>query len=326
MCGLCSKQVCKHCREDITGKKETHTCDPNIVANIKAMYEDAVPCPKCKEPISRISGCSHMFCTWCHTGFDYKTGLIIDAKHNTNPHFYRWQAAQAQLPRVAAQLPRTDVCATPAHTAYLIDEKIRSIYGNECYKYYRNALHLFCNNITSLIGECQGRIVQPYGPEHNRMSRIKYLAGLQSEKELARDAMKEYKRVMYEVECIQLKQMLSTTLTDWLRTFAQFVDTECNSDTNLFKEPILNIPNELVAYYNCEALKLAKAFDYSCYQEASIRLYMYRRERSKIKDPYIEVIMLNDCKTKVLVTSIPSSKFNSNECKASGWTITTKPI
>ena len=330
-CGLCNKQVCKHCREDITNK--SHVCDPNTVASIKAMYNDAVPCPKCKEPISRVSGCSHMFCTWCNTGFDYKTGEIIDASRNTNPHFYRWQAQQQQRPQVQnarqAHAIQIDACTTPAQLVTIIENKLRRVHNNNSYRNpawnYCHSVHAFCFNILSLIGECTSQPVQPYGPSHNRMSRVKYLSGTHGEKELARDAMKEYKRVMYDIELTQLKDMLRTTLSDWLRDLAQYVDTQYTINTNLFKQPIMSIPKELVDYYNTEALKLAKAFDYSCYQKATERQSNRRMRAVKNVDPLMDVIKVTDDISQILTLNVEQSKINA-EYIPQGWSIISAKI
>ena len=38
--------------------------------------------------ISRISGCSSMFCTNCNTGFDWNTGLMNKDGFVHNPHYF----------------------------------------------------------------------------------------------------------------------------------------------------------------------------------------------------------------------------------------------
>jgi hypothetical protein len=46
-------------------------------------------CPKCLAIISRVSGCSQMWCVLCHTKFDYNTREIITGFFH-NPHFFEY--------------------------------------------------------------------------------------------------------------------------------------------------------------------------------------------------------------------------------------------
>ena len=93
-CGICEIKVCKTCKEKLTDIEiedpGLHICDPNVVESIRQIKRDCRNCPKCKTSIQRISGCRQMFCTQCHTSFDWKTGeIVIGMIHN--PHFSEWQ-------------------------------------------------------------------------------------------------------------------------------------------------------------------------------------------------------------------------------------------
>ena len=68
-------------------------------------------CPKCKVPIYRQSGCPHMFCVMCKTGFNWNTGIII--KKVNNPHFFEY------INKI-----------TTSDKDYLNDRKILDLLGN----------------------------------------------------------------------------------------------------------------------------------------------------------------------------------------------------
>ena len=92
-CGLCEVWVCKECHE-IKGKTKdsNHKCKKENVETAKLLMKDTKPCPKCNVPIFRSEGCQQMFCTMCHTPFDWVTGKIISHNRIHNPHFFEWQS------------------------------------------------------------------------------------------------------------------------------------------------------------------------------------------------------------------------------------------
>lgn len=102
ICRLCDVQVCEHCQEQ---KTTDHTCDPNVIENIKAIQNETKPCPSCNTNIFKIHGCSQMFCTLCHTVFDWETGMI-DRGRVHNPHYYEWRRGRNVIaPREIGDLP-----------------------------------------------------------------------------------------------------------------------------------------------------------------------------------------------------------------------------
>jgi len=88
-CGLCEKWACVHCHQ-IKGmtRDVEHTCDPDNVATAQLLAQNTKPCPNCHTGIYKIEGCNQMFCTQCHTGFDWRTGQIQTNIHN--PHYFEW--------------------------------------------------------------------------------------------------------------------------------------------------------------------------------------------------------------------------------------------
>jgi hypothetical protein len=119
-CAVCHGRICRDCREprfeDNKGKSLPHTCDENTVATILALKDDTKPCPNCAASIFRISGCNQMWCTQCHTAFDWRTNLKIDGPiHNPHAMEYRRQNQGPQDPNVAVG------CAAGARTLDMID-------------------------------------------------------------------------------------------------------------------------------------------------------------------------------------------------------------
>lgn len=86
-CPVCSDKLCKRCYVPI---KEGHKCDKSVVATMREIMKDSKPCPECKTPISRISGCPQMWCVVCHTAFNYNTGeKVVGVVHN--PHYFEYR-------------------------------------------------------------------------------------------------------------------------------------------------------------------------------------------------------------------------------------------
>ena len=138
ICGTCKTKFCKHCgeakgiatdfeiisddveeeaksEEDVDTeveeskpetKTDSHTCDPNLVETMKAIQKETKACPKCGINIYKIEGCSQMWCTNCHTAFDWTTRRIETGRIH-NPHYYDWQRKlnNGTAPRVAGDIP-----------------------------------------------------------------------------------------------------------------------------------------------------------------------------------------------------------------------------
>lgn len=91
-CELCSHVYCDKCFKDITDQYD-HKCNNDDVESAKLILESTKPCPRCAARIFKIKGCSQMFCTNCHVGFDWNTGKIITHEFH-NPHRLEWLANQ----------------------------------------------------------------------------------------------------------------------------------------------------------------------------------------------------------------------------------------
>lgn len=71
-----------------------HECEPDRVATARLLTRETRPCPSCKAMIMKDSGCNQMFCTLCHTAFDWVTGEVETGRIH-NPHYYEWLRLEA---------------------------------------------------------------------------------------------------------------------------------------------------------------------------------------------------------------------------------------
>lgn len=105
-CGICKTNVCSKCHEVIEKAEESkeepefleetkepehtgHICKPENVQSAKEVMSHSKPCPKCSAFIFKIDGCNQMFCTNCHTAFDWRTRTISSGPIH-NPHYFAW--------------------------------------------------------------------------------------------------------------------------------------------------------------------------------------------------------------------------------------------
>jgi hypothetical protein len=106
ICLICKKNFCSECREE-SGCDDGHVCNTNTIESLKSIRAASKPCPHCSVPIIRSSGCPDMFCTHCHTCFNWNTLRIT--KSNTNPLFREWLAvARGERPAASLEVPFVD--------------------------------------------------------------------------------------------------------------------------------------------------------------------------------------------------------------------------
>lgn len=84
-CARCDEKWCPMCRclhaEDAPCNSEDMLSQDTIANTTRA-------CPKCGVHIQKSSGCNDMFCTRCHTPFNWRTGEVIRRSYH-NPHATR---------------------------------------------------------------------------------------------------------------------------------------------------------------------------------------------------------------------------------------------
>ena len=110
ICELCHKHYCQKCFELLKDSDDTssHVCKPEDIATAEQMLKDTKPCPNCAARIFKISGCSQMFCTNCHIGFDWNTGKIIKSEFH-NPHRMEWIQSRLRAGESMPQMTEDDL-------------------------------------------------------------------------------------------------------------------------------------------------------------------------------------------------------------------------
>ncbi len=107
-CGVCQRVHCRDCHTPVDEAEGAppHACDPGIKASVAAACADSKPCPNCRVRIERVSGCPQMWCTNCHTFFDWRTGLVDEHGPRHNPHYVAYlQQHRPVAPRAARAAP-----------------------------------------------------------------------------------------------------------------------------------------------------------------------------------------------------------------------------
>ena len=210
-CGLCQSDVCSTCH-DI--KATEHTCLPENIETANLIMKTSKPCPKCGINITRIEGCSQMFCTACKTAFDYNTGRI-ETRRIHNPHYYEW------LQRNGDAVPREplDVVCGGIPTYRNILTNVKKVlpsynFGN----IYQGLIHMQDVELPEVTMD-DGDV--------NMDLRVKYLMSEITEENWKKELQKREKKKNKLQAQHQLIQMLITVGTD---LFTKMVSAETSDE------------------------------------------------------------------------------------------------
>ena len=89
ICNVCKQNYCTKCLAKIESENSNHECKEEDIDSWEEIKKSTKLCPKCSSRIFRSEGCPQMFCTNCHTGFDWNTGKVINGNFH-NPHRMEW--------------------------------------------------------------------------------------------------------------------------------------------------------------------------------------------------------------------------------------------
>jgi hypothetical protein len=105
-CVACGQHHCQACWQP---SDEKHVCDSEDVTNATRIQSQCIQCVACRTIIEKASGCSHMYCVHCHTGFDERTQEILGG-FVMNPHFFDeiTNRRDQQVPGYTFESPRSN--------------------------------------------------------------------------------------------------------------------------------------------------------------------------------------------------------------------------
>ncbi len=256
-CSLCEVNVCSKChiitkhKDEPEEVVELHECKPDDLATAQLLEKDTRYCPNesCRAPIFKISGCSQMFCTKCHTAFDWETGTIVNNNATIhNPHYYEYlrQQNNGQIPRNIGDVPCGGMVQVYALMQRLRERKISVPLQNKVMTSHRGIQHI-------IHYEIPRHPINLVGGDAFTQLRVKYLMKEISEddwkKELQQIEKKNDKNIAYR----HVFDMIVAVSIDMFNRMMQ-----CINDTEI--EQVLNEMNALRKYFNEAMEKTVKRF------------------------------------------------------------------
>ena len=203
-CGMCDLYTCKECHELIKNDDDEHTCDPNNVESAAAIKRETKQCPGCHNRIYRSEGCTQMWCTGCHTAFDWRTGKKVLSERLHNPHWQEYQRSinKGAIPRAPGDIPCGGLCGRD-HLE-IIKSKIVD-YRELVQKV--SSLHRMVENINNnLLREARTRVQTLRDFEKLR---VKYILGDISKEKMASAIYTSDKKRKQNVELVNVYEILS---------------------------------------------------------------------------------------------------------------------
>jgi len=260
-CGLCEKWSCPQCHE-IKGlnRDVEHVCNPETVASVRLLSNDTKPCPSCRAGIFRISGCNHMWCTKCNTGFNWITGAIERA--GLNPHYYEWARRNGNdVPRNEGDNPCQQNLLN-----YTLFTRTRNLL---LYKHHAHPLSNSCSDLIMRLVQnaihMEGVIMPRYAirnrEDRNQNLRIDYMMNKLSEENFKLILQRNEKKHEKYREIHNIFDLLKTTITDIIIRFIDHLD---KSQAGKWDDKILNEIGSIINYANECFSDISKTYKSKC--------------------------------------------------------------
>jgi hypothetical protein len=226
-CGICEMFACHECHEVIglskTEGEHQHVCDPNNVASAQAIKKETKQCPGCHNRIYRVEGCSQMWCTGCHTAFDWNTGRKVVNDRLHNPHWLEYQRTLTggAAPRAPGDVPCGGICSRSqlnAHVIYKMTTNRQVLCPNEKYTVDKlsdilRAIHRIVENITNNdVRETREHIQRM---RDFKEQRVKYIVGEMTKEQLSAHIFRTDKIRQKNTELLNVYELLSAVGIDF---------------------------------------------------------------------------------------------------------------
>ena len=245
-CGICEKWACNLCHEIKGNTRDAeHTCNPETVATVALLQNDTRPCPKCRTGIFKIDGCDQMWCTQCHTAFNWRNGRIENVVHN--PHYFEWLRRNGNdVPRNPGDVPcRNEL----THNDF---RDIRNILmarhkdhplTNSCLTILQNTIQ----NAIHLRWVIQERYRQVDYVERNQALRVSYMRQHITQDQFKISLQRNEKKNEKSREIRNVLDILFTTVTDIIYRFRAHLSSVA---VNKWEPTILEEIDVIVDYAN----------------------------------------------------------------------------
>ena len=194
-----------------------------------------------------VRNCDQMWCTQCHTAFNWRTGRIQDNVHN--PHYFEWLRRNGnQVPRDPGDVP----CGPPqlTHTMYRdMNYKLRNKHAAHAFalatastmeNVIRNTIHL------RYVVMDQTNQQNEYTTK-NQDLRIQYLRNLLNEEDFKVKLQQNEKKYQKKREVNNVYEILVNTLTDIIFRFNHHLDEAAPGQ---YTVEILDEINPIIEYAN----------------------------------------------------------------------------
>ncbi len=228
-CGICEQFSCHDCHEVIgLNKTETlHTCDPNNVASALAIKKETKQCPGCHNRIYRVEGCSQMWCTGCHTAFDWNTGRKVQNERLHNPHWLEYQRGLngGTAPRAPGDVPCGGLCARGELNTRIVVKVVKNPWKDSSMADALRSLHRMVDQIsTNDVRELRQRMQTLTDFKDQR---IKYIVGEMTREQLSSHIFRNDKLRQKNTELLNVYELLSAVGIDF---FNRLLANEATGD------------------------------------------------------------------------------------------------
>jgi hypothetical protein len=271
-CGICENYTCPDCFI-IKGKvKEVeHTCKKEDIETADLIKKSCKGCPNCGEMIEKKEGCNQIFCTSCHTAFDWNTLKTIKLENVHNPHYFEWRNKMNN--GVQDRTPGDIQCG-----GLPVD--------NFLYKIVRNKAQLDITDRYRFTRHVQQVELQRYRETHEDMDdlRVKYLLKEISKEEIQRLLQNRERKNERNKAIRDVLDTYVVAASEQLRIFADEVNkryiennrtlirlddlhmivqtSKFNEQMNLLREFINKTLIDVSKVYNCVVPQINEAWTY----------------------------------------------------------------
>ena len=258
-CGVCNKYTCKHCNE-LLPPEYPHVCNPDTVATVELLKKDTKSCPKCGTGISKIEGCSQMWCPDCQTPFDWRTGKELNGVTIHNPHYFEWVRENGRVPD---RTPGDVRCGGVPRLYETLAVKWRNL-DNHGFSTTKNMGTLL--RVERIMHHVEDRAL-PYLPQAPTISpamsqsmRVQYMVGEMTEDMFKMRLQREEKKIMKKYDYGQVLTMLVEVVGE---KFTEFLEQAEDLDL---------LETEELSGVWIEELEEIRLFANKCYRDTA-RIY-----------------------------------------------------